>query len=52
MNAFYVLGTAVNGPMGKEAFAFVNKETAGKFSTAHKGTVLRFKEVTIQQIMS
>lgn len=52
MNAFYVLGTTVNGPMGKEALAFVNKGNAGKFATANKGKVLRFKEVTIQKIMS
>lgn len=51
-NAFYVIGTDVAGPMGKEAYPFVNKEKAVAFSTAHPGKVLRFKEVTIERIMS
>lgn len=51
-NAFYVLGTNVRGPMGKEAFPFINKEKATEFSKAHSGTVLRFKEVIIERIMA
>ena len=51
-NAFYVLNTDVAGPMGKEAYPFVNIESANKFSAMHPGKVLRFKEVTIDKIMS
>lgn len=51
-NAFYVIGTNVRGPMGKEAYPFINKEKAIKFSKDHSGTVLRFKEVIIERIMA
>ena len=50
-NAYYVLGTTVKGPMGKEAFPFVNSEDAKKFSTDHGGKIVRFNNVTIDQIM-
>lgn len=50
-NAYYVVGTPVKGPMGKEAFPFVNLEEAKTFSTAHSGKVLRFDKVSIDQIM-
>lgn len=51
-NAFYVVNSDVAGPMGKEAYPFVNIESAKKFSSMHPGKVLRFKEVTIETIMS
>jgi copper chaperone NosL len=51
-NAYYVLGTDVRGPMGKEAFPFVNLENAKKFASAHAGKILRFDSVTIAQLMS
>ena len=51
-NAYYVLGTEVRGPMGKEAYPFVNLEDARSFSKDHSGTIKRFSEVTIEQIMS
>lgn len=50
-NAFYVVGSSKAGPMGKEAFPFMNKATAEKFVTAQKGKVLPFGEVTIAGIM-
>ncbi len=50
-NAYYVIGTTVKGPMGKEAFPYVNLEKAKKFSTTHSGKILRFNDVTIDQIM-
>ena len=50
-NAFYVLGSDVSGPMGKEAYPFFNGSKAKAFSTAHTGDVLRFSEVTIDRIM-
>lgn len=51
-NGFYVLGTKLSGPMGKEAYPFFNLEHARRFSRANRGTVLRFKEVTIAKIMN
>ncbi len=51
-NAFYVVGSTEAGPMGKEAFPFMNKATAEKFVTAKKGKVLPFAEMTIARIMT
>ena len=51
-NAYYVVGSTVNGPMGKEAFPFVSSADAMKFSTAHSGKILRFKTVTLDLLMS
>lgn len=50
-NAYYVLGTDVPGPMGKEAYPFFNGSTAEAFAIAHKGKVMRFGEVSIDHIM-
>lgn len=45
--AFYVIGSDVLGPMGKELIAFSSMDEAKEFMTDHKGTgILRFKEVT------
>jgi len=51
-NAFYVVNSDVAGPMGKEAYPFASVENAKKFSSLHPGKILRFKEVTIDKIMS
>lgn len=51
-NAFYVVGSTKTGPMGKEAFPFMNKGIAEKFVTSQKGQILTFKEVTIGRIMA
>ena len=50
--AYFVIGTEVAGPMGKEAYPFVNKKIAQNFAAAHSGKILRFAEVTIEKIMS
>lgn len=50
-NAYFVIGSTESGPMGKEAFPFVNRKSAEQFATAKKGKVLMFKDVTIQQVM-
>jgi nitrous oxide reductase accessory protein NosL len=50
-NAYYVIGTKVQGPMGKEAFPFVNVENARNFASANSGKVERFDSVTIDNIM-
>ena len=49
-NAFYVVGSSEAGPMGKEAFPFMNKDTAATFAAANQGKVLFFSKVTIDAI--
>jgi nitrous oxide reductase accessory protein NosL len=45
--AFYVIGSDVYGPMGKELIPFEREDDAGAFLRDHKGTkVLRFGDVT------
>jgi nitrous oxide reductase accessory protein NosL len=49
--AFYVLGSDVYGPMGKELIPFEEEEDAKGFMKDHKGkAVLRFKDVTSEMI--
>lgn len=51
-NAFYVTGSTEAGPMGKEAFPFMNKAEAEEFRALKKGKVVKFSEVTIDLIMA
>lgn len=45
--AYYVTGSDVSGPMGRELIAFVKEAEAREFKKDHKGkAVLRFKEVS------
>lgn len=50
-SAYYVVGSSMAGPMGKEAFPFINLSSAGAFAKANKGKVLRFYDVTVDKIM-
>jgi len=50
-NAFYVVGSTEAGCMGKEAFPFMNKAAAEKFSEEKKGLILGFSDVTIDKIL-
>lgn len=43
--AFFVIGSDVRGPMGKELLAFKKKDDAKSFIRDHKGTLLNFKEI-------
>ncbi|HEY5973526.1 MAG TPA: nitrous oxide reductase accessory protein NosL [Geobacteraceae bacterium] len=46
-SAWYVIGSDVFGPMGKELIAFSKEADAGEFKSDHKGKkILRFKDVT------
>jgi copper chaperone NosL len=46
-NAFFVIGSDVYGPMGKELIPFFTKEDAGAFKKDHKGTrILGFDQIT------
>jgi nitrous oxide reductase accessory protein NosL len=45
--AFYVLGSDVYGPMGRELVPFEQMKDAEEFKTDHKGKkILRFSEIT------
>lgn len=51
-NGYYVVGSSVMGPMGKEAFPFVRLEDAKAFSIKNSGKTTRFQDLTIQLIMT
>jgi nitrous oxide reductase accessory protein NosL len=45
--AFYVVGSDVHGPMGRELIPFAKEEAAKEFLKDHKGkSILKLKEVT------
>jgi copper chaperone NosL len=45
--AFYVIGSDVYGPMGKELMPFKDEAAAKEFKVDHKGTaILLFKDIT------
>jgi copper chaperone NosL len=49
--AYYVIGSDVYGPMGRELIPFAKEEDAKEFMKDHKGQIrLRFKEVTDEKI--
>lgn len=46
-NAFYVIGSDVYGPMGRELIAFQNEADSKEFFKDHKGKqIIRFNEIT------
>jgi copper chaperone NosL len=47
LQAFYVIGSDVYGPMGKELIPFRDEAAAKEFKGDHKGTqILSFKDIT------
>jgi copper chaperone NosL len=49
--AFYVIGSDVYGPMGKELMPFQDEAAAKEFKVDHKGTsILSFKDITPELI--
>jgi len=44
--AYYVVGSNVYGPMGRELIPLRTEEDASAFKYDHKGTILRFGDVT------
>lgn len=51
--AFYVTGSDVYGPMGKEFIPFATREAADSFLRDHKGEkILGFSEITNDQVQS
>jgi len=47
-SAYYVTGSDVLGPMGKELIPFSSKEEALKFIKDHKGKVVKYSEITAE----
>jgi copper chaperone NosL len=51
LEAHYVVGSDVYGPMGRELMPFTNGDDAKEFMKDHKGrAVLRFKDVTAETL--
>jgi copper chaperone NosL len=51
LQAFYVVGSDVYGPMGKELMPFKEEAAAKEFRVDHKGTaILSFKDITPELI--
>lgn len=51
--AFYVVGSTVYGPMGKELIPFEKEEDAREFLVDHSGSsILRFNDVTLETLKS
>jgi copper chaperone NosL len=51
LQAFYVIGSDVYGPMGKELMPFKDEAAAKEFKVDHKGTaILSFKDITPELI--
>lgn len=51
-NAFYVVGSNASGPMGEEAFPFVNLSGAQSFAKKNSGKILRYDEVSLAAILN
>lgn len=52
-SAFFVVGSDVFGPMGKELIPFASRKDADAFMADHKGKrVLRFNEITRELVKS
>ena len=49
--AYYVVGSQVNGPMGKEAIPFKLKNDAEEFVKTNGGKIVNFQQLTPQLIM-
>jgi len=50
-SAYYVIGSNVRGPMGKEAYPFASLNSAKKFSESSSGKIVRYEKVTIDTIL-
>jgi nitrous oxide reductase accessory protein NosL len=51
--AYYVLGSDIYGPMGRELIPFEKEADAKEFMKDHQGkSVLRFKEITYEMVKS
>jgi copper chaperone NosL len=51
LQAFYVIGSDVYGPMGKELIPFKDEADAKEFKSDHKGTsILPFKDIMAELV--
>lgn len=52
-SAYFVIGSDVHGPMGKELIPFSSQKDAAEFVTDHKGKkIVRFSDITLQLLQS
>jgi len=49
---YYVVGSNINGPMGREAFPFKLKKNAEEFVKANGGKIVSFPQLTPELVMS
>lgn len=49
--AYYVVGSTMKGPMGKEAFPFVARDAAGSFARKYSGQVVGFMDVSVEAML-
>lgn len=49
--AFYVVGSTMKGPMGKEAFPFAARDAAGSFAQKYSGQVVGFMDVSVETML-
>jgi nitrous oxide reductase accessory protein NosL len=53
LTAYYVIGSDIYGPMGRELIPFEKEADAKEFMKDHQGkSILRFKEVTYERVKS
>ena len=52
MGLYYLVGSSIMGPMGKEAVPYRNKSAAAKSARENGGKVVRFKELTPALVMA
>ena len=53
LSAYYVLGSDIYGPMGRELIPFEKEADAREFMKDHQGkSILRFKEITYEIVKS
>ncbi len=53
LTAYYVLGSDIYGPMGRELIPFEKESDAKEFMKDHQGkSILKFKEVTSEMVKS
>jgi len=52
IGAYYVVGSQVNGPMGKEAIPFKLKKNAEEFVKSNGGTIVNYSQLTPELVMN
>ncbi len=50
-NAYYIIGSKIMGPMGKEALPFINKNEALSFKASSTGEMVDYEQVNYSRLM-